>query len=402
MKIEISMVAFLLFVSIEVHAQKPSIYPEAPERWSKPEPIFSKVILDSFDRAEKPTVTADGKTLYFGSIWKTQLTDTGWSMPKYLPKRIADPNYAGADHPIISPNGKRLFFDWFVGSWFAYYCDWDSSINDWGPVQDAGYAINYSPNPEVSPGATPGCFLDDTTLIVLKGGYNEGYITHWHSATATWDTAVPWGFGTESGIAVTPDRKKVYTCTLRNDTTRDGKYYSNFDLLVSYYDTTYWRYNILNISLMSDSLYFAGVDSGRYEGFPAITADGKTLFFEADYQGKYTIYESHLVVDENGDSVTNAVVSFAPVPPTGFCLFPPYPNPFNPATTIRYSLPVRSNIKLIVYDILGRQIRILKQGIEAPGEHQITFDSTGLSSGTYFLLLKTPEKILTSKVMLIK
>ncbi len=409
----------LILISVEAVAQKPKSYPEAPEKWSKPEPIFSKAVLDSFDRAEKPTVTADGKTLYFSSILVTHLTDTGWSMPKKLPDRIAYPNYAGADHPIISPNGKRLFFDWFVGAWFAYYVDWDSTTNDWGPVQDPGPAINYSPNPDLSPGADAGCFLDDTTLIVLKGGFGESYITQWHSATSTWDSVVSWPhrfsdstwdglrFITDWGMAVTRDRWKVYSSLLNNDTTREGKYSDNYDLHVFYRDTTQptgyaGKPYILNISFMSDSSYFAGIDSGRFEGFPAITADGKTLFFAADYSGKETIYVSHLLIDENGDTVTNAVKQKPAVLPTAFSLFPPYPNPFNPQTTITYSVPTRSKIKLGVYDILGRRIRTLADGMQSPGEYRLMFDSTGLASGTYLLLLETPERVFTSKIMLIK
>ncbi|MDG7000408.1 MAG: T9SS type A sorting domain-containing protein, partial [Nitrososphaerota archaeon] len=299
----------------------------------------------------------------------------------------------------------------------AYYCDWDSTINDWGPVRDAGPAINYAPNPDWSPGATPGCFLDDTTLIVLKAG--ESFITSWHAATNTWDTAVSWPnrfvnsswdglrFGTDAGMAITRDRRKVYTSFMDSDTTRDGKYSANFNFQVCYRDTTQptgiaGKWYTLNISFLSDSLYFAGTDSGRYEGYPSITADGKTLFFEADYGGHFTIYESHLLIDENGDTVVNAVNRALSSLPSSYKLYPAYPNPFNPTTTVTYVLPERSKIRLSVYDILGRRIRILEEGIEPAGEHQTMFDSKGLASGTYFLLLETPQGVLTSKIALVK
>lgn len=417
MKVGLQLILLLLFTSAQTRAQMQPRYPEAPEKWSKPEPIFCKAITDSFDRAEKPTVTADGKTLYFGSIWVTHFTDTGWSMPEYLPKRMTDPNYAGADHPIISPSGRRLFFSWFVGAWLAFYSDWDNAINDWGPVQDPGPAINYSPNPDLSPGADAGCFLDDTTLIVLKGG--ESYITRWHSSTSSWDSVVSWPyrfsdstwdglrFNTDWGIAVTQDRWKVYVSLLRSDTTRDGKYYGNYDLQVFYRDKRMpaeyaGKMYTLNISFLSDSLYFAGVDSGRFEGFPTITADGKTLFFAADYRGMETIYVSHLVLDENGDSVNDVISRPSSVFPRGYRIYPAYPNPFNPTTTVTYSIPVRSDIRLILYDVLGRRIRTLTEGTQSPGEHHLTLDSTGLSSGIYFLLLETPRGVLTSKIALIK
>lgn len=91
-----------------------------------------------------------------------------------------------------------------------------------------------------------------------------------------------------------------------------------------------------------------------------------------------------------------------PVPPPSFTLSQNYPNPFNPTTTVAYSVPVRSNIRLTVYDILGRRIRTLVDGMQSPGEHRLTLDSTGLASGTYLLVLETPQGVLTSKIALIK
>jgi hypothetical protein len=405
--------------SISLAQNYGTIYPEAPEIWSKPEPIFDKAISDSFGLAEEPSVTADGKTLYFDYIFVTHLTDTGWSMPKRLPDQITSPNSAGVEHPIISPDGRRLFFDWYEGGWYLYYSDWDSTKNNWGPVIDPGVPLN-NPHPYWGSnwgcGPTAGCFLDDTTLIYTICG--ETFTSHWHSATANWDTAVSWPyvypnsswdgyrFGPGAGIAVTSNGAKVYQSQWHDDTTRDGKVYADYDLTVTYRDTSiegdYGNPNVLNISLISDSLYFAGVDSGRYEGYPSITADGKTLFFEADYGGKYTVYVSHLLVDENGDTITSVKDKHPITLPNEFKLLPAYPDPFNPTTTITYSLPYKSNIKLSIYDVLGRKIKTLKNGFESSGEHTVTFEASGLASGIYIILFQTPQGILSTKMSLIK
>lgn len=158
----------------------------------------------------------------------------------------------------------------------------------------------------------------------------------------------------------------------------------------------------LNLSLLSDSLYFAGVDSTRFEAFPAITADGKTLFFEANYQGKYTIYVSHLLIDRYGNPVSDPVEKPPPTLPTGFKLDPAYPNPFNPTTTVTYTLPVKSRIRLSIYDILGRRVRMLNEGVQGPGEHHLRVNGAGLASGIYLLFLQTPQGRLTRKITLIK
>jgi tetratricopeptide (TPR) repeat protein len=62
-----------------------------------------------------------------------------------------------------------------------------------------------------------------------------------------------------------------------------------------------------------------------------------------------------------------------------------YPNPFNPSTVISYQLPAISLVKLIIYDLLGREVATLANGIQEAGNHTATFDGSGLSSGFYFV-----------------
>ena len=60
-----------------------------------------------------------------------------------------------------------------------------------------------------------------------------------------------------------------------------------------------------------------------------------------------------------------------------------YPNPFNPTTVIGYEVPVVSAVSLRVYDLLGREVAILINEVEAPGTHSVTFNASGLASGVY-------------------
>ena len=83
-------------------------------------------------------------------------------------------------------------------------------------------------------------------------------------------------------------------------------------------------------------------------------------------------------------------------------LYENYPNPFNPITLIRYRLENRSNIRLKIFDITGKEIITLSEGIKEPGEYKAEFDGSNLPSGIYLYRLEAGENILTRKMMLLK
>ena len=83
-------------------------------------------------------------------------------------------------------------------------------------------------------------------------------------------------------------------------------------------------------------------------------------------------------------------------------LYNNYPNPFNPSTKIKFDLPNNANVKLLVYDINGREVAsIINKGLLA-GSYEYNFDAAALSSGIYFYSLITDSFIDTKKMILIK
>jgi hypothetical protein len=74
--------------------------------------------------------------------------------------------------------------------------------------------------------------------------------------------------------------------------------------------------------------------------------------------------------------------------PAGFALEQNYPNPFNPSTTIAYHLGGESAVRLSVFDVLGREVAVLENGVVSAGAHRATFDGAGLASGMYVTRLK--------------
>ena len=88
--------------------------------------------------------------------------------------------------------------------------------------------------------------------------------------------------------------------------------------------------------------------------------------------------------------------------PKSFTLYQNYPNPFNPTTTIKFALPVSSNVKLNVYNALGQLVETLVDKEMQSGYHEINFDASRLSSGVYFYQLNAGYFAETKKMMLLK
>jgi hypothetical protein len=88
--------------------------------------------------------------------------------------------------------------------------------------------------------------------------------------------------------------------------------------------------------------------------------------------------------------------------PEKFALAQPYPNPFNPTTMIGYDLPMDSYVKLDVYDITGRHVAKLVDGVVGAGRQEFKWTSSQLASGIYLIRMETSERIFNRKVTFLK
>ena len=92
--------------------------------------------------------------------------------------------------------------------------------------------------------------------------------------------------------------------------------------------------------------------------------------------------------------------------PGDFRLYGAYPNPFNPAAQIRYSVPAASHVTLSVYNVLGQRVATLVNGEKGPGTHDVTFDASGLSGGVYLYRLRAASQAAShtasGKMLLVK
>jgi len=88
--------------------------------------------------------------------------------------------------------------------------------------------------------------------------------------------------------------------------------------------------------------------------------------------------------------------------PIIFSLHQNYPNPYNPMTTISYSIPKTGFVKLIIVDLLGREIKVLVNEEKPPGSYEVEFNDGKLSSGIYFYRLQAGDYAETKKMVLLK
>ncbi|HEY3294072.1 MAG TPA: T9SS type A sorting domain-containing protein [bacterium] len=145
---------------------------------------------------------------------------------------------------------------------------------------------------------------------------------------------------------------------------------------------------------------------GTYSmGQPLTQANHLSLAADSTYlwllQDNYYADHPQKVLRLHADSA-NA----APPPPlhpvATFRLMQNYPNPFNPSTEIAFELPREMRVTLKVFDVLGREVARLKDGVMAAGEHRIVFDGTNLPSGVYFYRMDTNQYVQTRKMLLLK
>jgi len=119
------------------------------------------------------------------------------------------------------------------------------------------------------------------------------------------------------------------------------------------------------------------------------------LLFE--YQGELSV-ESNIIADWFGTGMTAELVLI----PDEFALKQAYPNPFNPVTTISFSLPFEAETNIAVYNMQGREVFTLIDANMEAGYHSVQWNADAQASGVYFVKMVAGEYVSTQKLMLVK
>lgn len=160
------------------------------------------------------------------------------------------------------------------------------------------------------------------------------------------------------------------------------------------------------IDLMPEEPYRIYVSSGE----PSPSPDERYTWngnHDSDYPGITDVYDDepsfdYAFITYGYDRQTGTEENHVVVLPGDFQLMGNYPNPFNSSTTIRYSVPYQSEVRIEIYDILGRKIETLEQGQKEAGVYRVVWNASGIPSGIYFYRLRAGESARTGRMLLLK
>ncbi len=426
------MVIMLLTLGNTINAQD---WPLAPEVWSEP------ILLDSalnipFQWFDSPSFAKSLDTIYFtggNGVFRAVKNMSTWDVIR-LNNKVNPPGQMPPISCPISRDGKRMYISNYGSSGYGgqdiWRTDWNDTTKDWEPPVNMGPGIN-TPRGEV--------FFyelskDSAYVLANHTGLATMYLYTFDNQKNDWAVADSFAnittnpfenpFTTASiyGLSFTRSKKKLYFARQyhppgTNPPLREFKLRQQ-ELVVSYWNSskdTWGDCYYLNINARGfypDSIKWPSFVAGGADMYPWISEDGKVLIFSSVRNVKIDttgsgdelpkLYISYLLKDENGNPVSVEVDKDNR--PTTYSLFQNYPNPFNGSTIITFNLMVTQHVKLIIYDILGKEIDALINNEMNSGMHALTFNprEKNLSSGVYIYCLKTKEKEISKQMVYLK
>ncbi|MDP3148949.1 MAG: T9SS type A sorting domain-containing protein [Ignavibacteria bacterium] len=181
-----------------------------------------------------------------------------------------------------------------------------------------------------------------------------------------------------------PINFKIFNTTknmeLKAGVFKSGTFYSDLNIFLVE--------KIGNIEKVTWNIIVRGVQPQTYP------AGGDTLYF---FTQKGLSINDSLRISGNLVNVFTEEMN-----PSTYQLIQNYPNPFNPTTTISYNLPKSGLVNLVIYDVLGKEIKRLVSEYKQAGTYKINFDASSLASGVYFYSLRANDYTSTKKMLLLK
>jgi hypothetical protein len=152
-----------------------------------------------------------------------------------------------------------------------------------------------------------------------------------------------------------------------------------------------------------NNLFFSSDTGNTWQEFiiDINNLEGRNIEFFDDQIGLLLCDNDKIFFTSNNGGITTSINDTSPMR-SDFNLYQNYPNPFNPATTIKYELPKEGMVTLKIYDILGREVKILVNEKQSVGRYELTFDASNFAAGVYIYRLQAGEFIQSKKMILLK
>jgi hypothetical protein len=222
------------------------------------------------------------------------------------------------------------------------------------------------------------------------GGVSARNVARFNTQTNTWSSL---GTGSSNGV----DSLVFALAVVGNEVVVGGEFRSAGGVSangVARFNTQTNTWSTLGTG-SSNGVSIGGVSGGVY----ALAVSGNEVYVGGRFISAGGVSAIGVARWNSG---TSRVEQLSPTAPKTFLLEQNYPNPFNPSTTIRYQLPVASEVKLEVYDVLGKKIATLVNERQSAGSYQVVWNASGLSSGTYFYRLQAGTFVETKKMIMVK
>jgi len=156
-----------------------------------------------------------------------------------------------------------------------------------------------------------------------------------------------------------------------------------------------------------------GIDYFAFAGETSDIKDGPIICeYGSSYDGMYTDNKTTGTTDTQAglwfighDSVKGVITNQVAVDegaPSAFAVAQNTPNPFNPTTTIGFSIPEAGQVSIDVFNVAGQKVETVASGFMSAGSHSVTWDASGFSAGIYFYTVRTGDYARTMKMTLLK
>ncbi|MFC2088162.1 T9SS type A sorting domain-containing protein [Calditrichota bacterium] len=338
-----------------------------------------------------------------------------WSPPVPVSDRKGDAmggnNTDHAPMPAIGPNNE-VYVTWMGPDGLMF----DKSVDDgqtWldHDINVSGFHINWLlfnlPGIPITPGfpiincdLSPGSYNGNIYICWTdqRSGYNDTdvWVVKSTDGGSTWSTPIR--------VNDDPSGRHQFFAWMTIDQTNgylyfvfyDRRNYSNSQTDV-YMAVSKDGGNTFTNFLVSDSSFIPTANDfiGHYIGVSAHNNIVRPVWTRIDNR-QLSLWTAIVDIESSIDADSQKIF------PVNFEITSIYPNPFNPATTIRYNLSNKGHVKLSVYNSLGQQIETLVDAVQTRGNHELTWDAKNLSSGVYLFQLQLGELTNTQKAVLLK